>query len=264
MQRLNSIITGVCKKILFYLLLIAIWEAVYRLGVDVLGLWKPYLFPSPLAVVKTLVELVRDNTLSIALIASAKRIFVGYLVSILLGIAIGLTIVRCKWLDENVSALILGLQTLPSICWLPFAILWYGLNESAIIFVIAIGSTFAIAMAIESGIKNVNPLFVRAAKTMGANGFKVYWTVIIPASLPSLITGLKQGWSFAWRALMAGEMMSATKGLGQVLMVGRDLADISQVTAVMIVIVFLGVAVDKIVFGRIESDIRQKWGLDRS
>ncbi len=244
--------------------MIAIWEAVYRLGVDILGLWKPYLFPSPLSVVKTLAELVRDQTLAIALIASAKRIVVGYLVSIMTGIIIGLTIVRFKWLDENVSALILGLQTLPSICWLPFAILWYGLNESAIIFVIAVGSTFAIAIAIESGIKNVNPLFVRAAKTMGASGFKVYWNVIIPASLPNLITGLKQGWSFAWRALMAGEMMSATKGLGQVLMVGRDLADISQVTAVMIVIVLLGVSVDKLIFGRIELDIRQKWGLDRS
>lgn len=229
-----------------------------------LGVWKPYLFPSPLAVFTTLVGLGADNTLGIALLASAKRIVAGYLLSIVLGIAIGLTIVRFKWLDENVSALILGLQTLPSICWLPFAILWYGLSESAIIFVIAIGSTFAIALAIESGVKNVNPLFVRAAKTMGADGFKVYWNVIIPASLPSVITGLKQGWSFAWRALMAGEMMSATKGLGQVLMVGRELADISQVTAIMIVIVVLGVAVDKFIFGKIELDIRHRWGLDRS
>lgn len=208
--------------------------------------------------------LVTDNTLGIALLASAKRIVVGYLLSIILGITIGLTIVRFKWLDENVSALILGLQTLPSICWLPFAILWYGLNESAIIFVIAIGSTFAIALAIESGVKNVNPLFIRAAKTMGASGLNVYWNVIIPASLPSVITGLKQGWSFAWRALMAGEMMSATIGLGQVLVVGRDLADISQVTAVMIVIVFLGVTVDKCIFGKIEADMRHKWGLDRT
>lgn len=244
--------------------MIAIWEVVYRLGVDVFGIWKPYLFPSPLAVFTTLVGLTKDNTLGIALLASAKRIVVGYALSIMLGISMGLTIVRVKWLDENVSALILGLQTLPSICWLPFAILWYGLNESAIIFVIAIGSTFAISMAIEAGIKNVNPLFVRAAKTMGADGIKVYWNVIIPASLPSLITGLKQGWSFAWRALMAGEMMSATKGLGQVLMVGRDLADISQVTAIMIVIVILGVAVDKLIFGKVETNIRQKWGLDRS
>jgi NitT/TauT family transport system permease protein len=202
--------------------------------------------------------------MSIAVFASAKRIFLGYMLSIIIGIFVGLAIVRFKYLDENVSPLILGLQTLPSICWLPFSILWYGLNESAIIFVITIGSTFAVSIAIESGMKNINPLFVRAAKTMGAKGFSLYWNVIIPASLPSIISGLKQGWSFAWRALMAGEMISATKGLGQVLMVGRDLADISQVMAIMIVIVILGVAVDKLIFGRMEINIRQKWGLDKA
>jgi NitT/TauT family transport system permease protein len=166
-------------------------------------------------------------------------------------------------LDENFGALILGLQTLPSICWLPFAILWYGLSESAIIFVIAIGSTFAVAMAVESGIKNVNPLYLRAARTMGASGLKSYWNVIIPASMPNVISGLKQGWSFAWRALMAGEMLTATSGLGQVLMVGRDLADISQVMAVMVIIILLGLSVDKLLFERLEANIRLRWGLDR-
>ena len=212
----------------------------------------------------TLWGLIADGSLSIAVLASVKRILVGYLLSIAIGIVVGLAIVRFKYLDEHASPLILGLQTLPSICWLPFSILWFGLNESAIIFVITVGSTFAVSIAIESGMKNINPLFVRAAKTMGAKGFSLYWNVIIPASLPSIISGLKQGWSFAWRALMAGEMISATKGLGQVLMVGRDLADISQVMAIMIVIVVLGVAVDKLIFGRIEVNIRQKWGLDKA
>lgn len=249
---------------LFYLILIAIWELAYRIGVESLHLWKPYIFPSPLAVFGTLWELIIDGTLGIAVVASAKRIIVGYLLSIVIGIMIGLVIVRFTYLDEHLSPLILGLQTLPSICWLPFSILWYGLNESAIIFVITVGSTFAVAIAIESGMKNINPLFVRAAKTMGATGFALYWNVIIPASLPSIISGLKQGWSFAWRALMAGEMISATKGLGQVLMVGRELADISQVMAIMLVIVVLGVAVDKLIFSKIELNIRQKWGLDKA
>jgi NitT/TauT family transport system permease protein len=241
-----------------------IWEVVYKVGVDIFRIWKPYTFPSPIAVFNTMISLISDNTLGIAIAASMRRIVIGYFISVLIGTAIGLTIVKYKYLDENFSALILGIQTLPSICWLPFAILWYGLNESAIIFVITIGSTFAISIAIESGIKNVNPLFVRAAKTMGASGLKIYWNVIIPASLPNVITGLKQGWSFAWRALMAGEMLTATKGLGQVLMVGRDLADISQVMAVMLVIIALGLAVDKLLFGRVEANIRQKWGLDRT
>jgi NitT/TauT family transport system permease protein len=249
---------------LFYLILIAIWELAYEIVVDWLRIWKPYIFPSPIAVFTTLWSLIVDGTMSIAVLASAKRILVGYLLSIIIGIIVGLAIVRFKYLDENLSPLILGLQTLPSICWLPFSILWYGLNESAIIFVITIGSTFAVSIAIESGMKNINPLFARAAKTMGAKGFSLYWNVIIPASLPSIISGLKQGWSFAWRALMAGEMISATKGLGQVLMVGRDLADISQVMAIMIVIIVLGVAVDKLIFGKIELNIRQRWGLDKA
>lgn len=244
--------------------MIVIWEAVYKIGVDVLGIWKSYTFPSPIAVFKTLVGLIADNTLGIAILASLKRIILGYSISVVLGVIIGLTTVRFKYLDENLSPLVLGLQTLPSICWLPFSILWFGLNESAVIFVIAIGSTFAVAISIESGIKNVNPLYIRAAKTMGASGFKIYWNVIIPASLPNFIMGLKQGWSFAWRALMAGEMLSATKGLGQVLMVGRDLADISQVVAVMVVIIFLGLAVDKLIFAPVEVNIRQKWGLNRA
>ncbi|MBP2630230.1 MAG: ABC-type transporter, integral rane subunit [Firmicutes bacterium] len=241
-----------------------IWEVAYELGVEYFRLWKAYVFPSPIDVVKTLYGLVNDQTIIIAIIASAKRIVLGYAISVVLGLLVGLTIVKFKWLDENASPLILGLQTLPSICWLPFAILWYGLNESAIMFVIAIGSTFAVAIALEAGIKNINPLYIRAARTMGASGIKIYWNVIIPASLPAIVSGLKQGWSFAWRALMAGEMMSATKGLGQVLMVGRDLADISQVMAVMIVIIVLGVVVDKLIFGQIEQNIRQRWGLDRA
>lgn len=251
------------KKILFYLIIILIWEVVYKVGVETFHIWKSYTFPAPLAVGKTLIKLISDNTLGIAVVASMKRIFVGYFISAVIGITMGLIVVQFKYLDENLSPLILGLQTLPSICWLPFAILWFGLNESAIIFVITIGSTFAVAMALVSGIKNVNPLYVRAAKTMGASGFKIYWNVIIPAALPNVISGLKQGWSFAWRALMAGEMLSATKGLGQVLMIGRDLADISQVMAVMVVIIILGLLVDKIVFGRLEDSVRHKWGLDR-
>ncbi|WP_218915142.1 ABC transporter permease [Caldanaerobius polysaccharolyticus] len=245
-------------------MLIAIWELAYKLGVDLLKIWKPYTFPSPLSVFSTLVSLIADNSIGVAVLASMKRLLIGYFISLVIGTTIGLIMARFKYLYENLNPIILGLQTLPSVCWLPFAILWYGLSESAIIFVIAIGSTFAIAISIVSGIKNVNPLYIRAAKTMGANGLKIYSNVIIPASLPSVVSGMKQGWSFAWRSLMAGEMLYATKGLGQILMVGRDLADMSQVMAVMIVIVVLGLMVDNLIFGKVETKIRYRWGLDRT
>ncbi len=239
-----------------------IWELVYKLGVDVLSIWKSYTFPSPIDVFKSLYFLAIDNTLAIAVSASMKRLIVGYLLSVVIGLSLGLFIVRYKYIGENIKALLLGLQTLPSICWLPFAILWFGLSEKTIIFVIAMGSIFAISIATEGAISNVYPLYIKAAKTMGAKGPKLYMHVVIPASLPSIVAGMKQGWSFAWRALMAGEMLAVTKGLGQVLMVGRDLADISQVVAVMIVIIVIGLFLDNIVFGKIEANIRQKWGLE--
>lgn len=245
-------------------MLIIIWEVVYKVTVDILGVWEAFYFPSPVAVFSSIWELLLDNTLLIAVGASLKRLLLGFGISILLGTTLGLLVVRSKYLDENFSAMILGMQTLPSICWLPFAILWYGPNEGAIIFVIAIGSTFAITLATMSGIKNVSPLYLRAAKTLGAKGFKGYWNVVLPAALPELISGMKQGWAFAWRGLMAGEMLSATKGLGQVLMAGRDWGGISQVVAVMLVIIILGLTVDKIFFSQVESNIRQRWGLDRA
>lgn len=263
MQKIGMKLLAISKKLAFYLILLIIWELTYRICVEILHIWKPYLFPSPIAVFKTLFEMIADNTIGIAVLASMKRIAIGYVISIIIGSIIGLLISRFKIIDENMSALILGLQTLPSICWLPFAILWFGLDESSIIFVIAIGSTFAISIAVSTSIKNLNPLYIRAAKTMGASGMRIYQHVILPASLPHLIPGMKQAWSFAWRGLIAGEMLSATKGLGQVLMMGRDLADINQVVVIMMIIVMLGLIVDKLVFSSVELRVRKKWGLDK-
>lgn len=240
-----------------------IWELVYKVFVDGLSIWKAYTFPSPFDVITSLADLVCDDTLFVAMGASITRLVIGYLISLVLGTALGLLVIRFKYLDENLTPLMLGLQTLPSVCWIPFAILWYGINESSIIFVTVIGSVFSIALSIVAGIKNVNPIYVRAAKTMGAKGKKLYFNVIIPSALPEIISGMRQGWSFAWRALMAGEMLSATMGLGQVLMAGRDLGDISQVMAVMIVIIVIGLVFDKLLFGKLERNIRYKCGLEK-
>lgn len=238
-----------------------IWELVYKIGVDILHIWKSYTFPSPLDVFKSLLYMVEDSTLLVAITASLQRLFIGYFLTVVIGLALGIFIIRFKFIGGNIKSLLLGLQTLPSICWVPFAILWYGISEQSVIFVIAMGSIFSISIATEGAISNVYPLYIKAAKTMGAQGLKLYSHVVIPAALPGIISGMQQGWSFAWRALMAGEMISSTKGLGQILMIGRDLGDISQVVAVMIVIIALGLLFDKLVFGRVEANIRQKWGL---
>lgn len=244
--------------------MIAVWELSYKIGVEALGIWKPYSFPSPESVLQTLLALMGDNTLWIAIFTSVRRIITGYCISVVIGVAMGLFMERFRIIGKHLSPLLLGLQTLPNVCWIPFAVLWYGLGESSILFVVVMGSAFAITLTVESGIRNVNPLLIKAAKTMGITGRKAYWHVAVPAALPTIMSGMKQGWSFAWRALMAGEMFTATVGLGQVLTIGRELADISQVVAVMIVIILLGLLADKIVFHKIESGIRVRWGLDKN
>ena len=124
------------------------------------------------------------------------------------------------------------------------------------------GSIFAISIATGGAIKNIQPLYVKAARTMGADGRNLFLKVIVPAALPNVVSGLKQGWAFAWRSLIAGEMIASTTGLGHTLMVGRDLQDIGQVVAVMLIIIALGLLLDKLIFARIEKNIRLKWGLN--
>lgn len=144
---------------------------------------------------------------------------------------------------------------------MPFSILWFGLSTNAILFVVIMGSAFSIAISVDNAIKNIQPIYKKAALTMGANKRQMYINVIFPASLPEFVSGLKQGWSFAWRALMAGEVMTTSKGLGQTLIMGRDLADINQVMLVMVVIVIVGIIIDKYIFSIIEKRILSKRGL---
>ncbi|HPF55079.1 MAG TPA: ABC transporter permease [Clostridiales bacterium] len=221
--------------------------------VEKAAVWKPYVFPSPLGVLNSYEKLVNNGTLFAGIGQTLRRIGIGYGISILIGLFLGMLLARFKALSELMKPLVLGIQTLPSICWVPFAILWYGLAESATIFIVVIGSTFSICIAVETGIRSINPLYIRAAKTMGAKGPALYTKVILPASVPSLVGALKQGWSFAWRALMTGEMMMSSKGIGLMLSQAREIGGINEVTAVMLVIVLISIFVDKLIFGFIEK-----------
>lgn len=189
------------------------------------------------------------------------RVLTGFAISLVVGVLFGILIIQSEYLSRNLKPLLLGIQTLPSVCWVPFAILWFGLNESSIIFVVVMGSVFSISLAVESGIKEVPPIYIKAAKTMGVTPANMYTKVIFPAALPSFVAGLKQAWSFAWRALMSGEVMSASVGLGYTLMIGRDLADINQVMTVMLVIVLIGIVIDKGIFSSVENYLLKKRGL---
>ena len=260
-DRNTTIIKTVTKQIVFYAVLIAVWQILFYLCVSVFKLWKPYAFPSPAGVWRSLLLLIKQHALFNAVYFSLKRAFIGYVISVIIGSVTGFLLVWIKGFSDTAKPLILGIQTLPSVCWVPFAILWFGLKESAIIFVVIMGSAFSITIAVETAIRNVNPIYIKAAKTMGAKGFNLYFKVILPAGLPSLISGMKQGWSFAWRSLMAGEVMTATIGLGQALTMGRDLADINRVMLIILIIIMLGVLIEKAFFGIAENNILKKMGL---
>ncbi len=247
--------------VLFYIVLLIVWQVLYWLGTSRFGWWKSYAFPSPLGVVESCRSLIEKGTLLQAFLSSIIRGAVGFSISIVIGLFMGIGLSLSEGVHRCLHPLLLGLQTLPSICWVPFAILWFGLDESAILFVVVMGSAFSIALSVRNGIRNVNPLWIKVAKTMGAGKKKLYVKVIIPAAMPKFMEGLRQGWSFAWRALMSGEVMSVTVGLGHTLLVGRDLADINQVMLVMIVIVMIGIVIDRFVFGRIEDGMLRKRGL---
>lgn len=245
------------RRIVFYIGLLVLWELVSRSG-----LYPPYLLPGPIEVLSTLWSGLAKGTFVLGTLVSIRRLAIGYAISLVIGLVLGLVIGRVKWMEETVGSLVLGLQALPSVCWLPLAILWFGLNERAIIFVVVMGALFSITLGVEAGVRNTPPIYLRAARTLGARGPALYSQVVLPAALPAILSGLKQGWSFAWRSLMAGELLYFTLSLGNLLQSGRDLNDAAQVMAVMLLIIFVGVAIDRVLFAPVERRVRARWGLE--
>ncbi|MDD4955631.1 MAG: ABC transporter permease [Candidatus Omnitrophica bacterium] len=252
----NLINKKITKQLILYFILLALWQILVSLKI-----WPQYLLPSPAKVCATLAEGFKNHTFLIGIMISFKRLLIGFGISIFCGAALGVFLLKYKIIDEALSGLILGLQTLPSICWFPLAIIWFNLSEWAIIFVIIAGSLFSITMATSTAFKNVPPIYIKAGRNMGARGVTLLRKVIIPAAIPSLLIGLRQSWSFAWRSLMAGELLFNSLGLGYLLYMGRELNDMSMVLAVMLVIAAISITIDRWIFGELEAKIRLKYGL---
>lgn len=244
------------RRFVFFSVFLIGWELIARSG-----LWEEYLFPAPSAVATTLYTGLLKGQYLEGVAVSLQRIAIGYGISVVFGVALGALLARSKLAADTVGLLVIGLQALPSVCWLPLAILWFGLNESAIEFVVVMGSLFSIVLGVRDGIANTPPIYVKAARNLGAVGLRLYTTVILPAALPSIMGGLKQGWAFAWRSLMAAELLFYTLSLGNLLQTGRDLNDVSSVMAVMLLIIALGVAVNQLVFAPVERRISARWGM---
>ncbi|AIE84337.1 ABC-type probable sulfate transporter, permease protein [Fimbriimonas ginsengisoli Gsoil 348] len=205
--------------------------------------------------------MISDGSLLNATAVSLRRVLVGYGISLAIGVPLGILLGRQDWAEQTLGSLVSGFQSLPSICWLPLALLWFGLNDRAILFVIVMGSLVSISVAVRDGVRNLPPTYVRAARTLGTSPLRMYTDVLLPASLPAVLTGAKLGWSYAWRALMSGELLFVSLGLGHLLMMGRELADMSQVLSVMIVIIALGLLTDTVIFGSLERYVRRSRGL---
>ncbi len=252
----QSDVKGPIAQVVFFLGVLGVWQ-----GLVMLGVWPEFVFPSPLGVLKTLARGLQNGTFLIGTATSLQRIAFGFGLSAVFGILLGLLLGRVKLLHQTVGSAVLGLQALPSICWLPLALIWFGLSEQAILFVVVMGALLSITLATEGGVRNTPPVYMRAARNLGAKGWQLYALVILPAALPSIITGMKLGWSFAWRSLMAAELLYVSQGLGQLLTMGRDLNDMSQVISVMLLIIAIGLTMDRFFFSPIESRLRERWGL---
>jgi NitT/TauT family transport system permease protein len=247
-------IKKVLISIVFILCLVGLWQLIVFLQI-----WPDYVLPSPLTVMATLAKNLENGHILQAIAISLKRIAIGYSASILLGFLIGISCGGISLIDDTIGTLVLGFQSLPSIAWLPLAVLWFGLNDKAVIFVVLIGSVFSMAISVRLGIKSVPNLLRQVGMTFGATRFQMYRHIILPSIVPSTVQGLKLGWSFAWRSLMAGELLVAGLGLGQMLTMGRDLNDMSLVMSVMLVIVAIGLVVDRVIFARLESWVKERW-----
>ncbi len=239
-------------------LALVLWQLVVWTG------WKPvYALPGPGRVLPQLADLVVTADFWRAVATTMRRASSGFLLSVVMGTLLGMAVARSLHLRRAVGSLITGLQTMPSITWFPLAIMLFQLNEGAILFVVVLGATPSIANGLIGGVDHIPPLLLRAGTVLGARGWSMLRSVILPAALPGYLGGLKQGWAFAWRSLMAGELLviiGTTPSLGVRMDYARQLSDVPLLVAYMIVILIIGIMVDT-VFGLSERRIRSRRGL---
>ena len=256
-QKSKINIDEIANTILFIAVFIGIWQLIYLLGI-----WPKISLPSPLMVAEAFYELLQNNTLTLSIGMTMYRLTIGFIISIVMGMIVGLAMVKFPGFGKTMGSFAIGLQSFPSIAWVPFAILLIGLNDFGILFVVVLSSVFSVMISTYSGIRNIPIIYIRAAKNMGAKGFFLFRYLMIPAATPALIDGLKQAWSFAWHALIGAEiLMAASIGIGHILLVGREFQAMDQIIASMITIFALGMIFDRIIFMKIEDKVREKWGL---
>jgi len=244
-------------KLLAIALVVAVWELITLTG------WKKYVLKGPGPVFSDLWQQMQHGMLWSTIGWTMRSALIGYVVALLIGSVVGLLVARIKPLRAAVGSIITGLQTMPSVAWAPFAIILFGEDNSAILFVVILGAAPSIANGLITGVDYTPPLLLRAGKTMGLRGIALYRYLILPASLPAYVAGLKQGWAFAWRSLMAAELFIAIVGqisIGQQLSVDQQSLDFAGASTMIIVILVIGIVVDTL-FTKADTAIRRRRGL---
>ena len=246
-------------KALAVLLVLAVWQLVYWSG------WRPeYVFPSPATTLAELGQMVQTERFWSAMGTTVLRAITGFALALIIGTNIGILVARITPLRLAIGSLITGLQTMPSIAWFPLAILLFGLDEQAILFVVVLGAAPSIANGVINGIDNVPPAFTRLGRVLGAGPVALYRDVVLPAALPTYVSGLTQGWAFAWRSLMAGELLviiAERPSLGAQLEFARQFSQSATLLATMLVILILGMVVDGL-FSSAARSLRRRRGLE--
>ena len=251
---------GVVPPVLLLVALVAAWQ-VYI----VIAKPRPDLIPGPLDVFGALASAWNSDRLQLAVTTSLERGGLGFLLAVAIGTPIGLLLAECRPVRRAVGPLLSGLQVLPSVAWVPAAIIWFGLTDATVYFVILMGAVPSIANGLVSGVDQIPPQLRRVGTVLGASRFEMATLVVLPAALPGYFSGLKQGWAFAWRSLMAAEIITQGGtigfGLGSMLDQSRVLADLSGVLATILVILFVGILVELVVFAPIERRLLRRRGL---
>jgi len=243
--------------IIFVTAFIGVWQLIFTLGI-----FPKISLPSPIMVAETFTKIIGNGSLPWNIGVTMVRLLAAFTTSIAFGTVIGLAMVKFKGFGKTLNSFSAGLLSFPSIAWVPFSILLIGFNEFGIMFVVVMSSIFSIMISTYSSIRNIPSLYLDAARNMGARGISLFMHVTIPAATPSLIMGLRQGWSFSWHAIIGAEILMSIVGLGHILSVGREFLDMSQVIASMVTIFTIGLLVDRFLLSKIENKIRKKWGLD--
>jgi len=197
----------------------------------------------------------------LVILQSLRRVLLGYILAVFVGILAGIAIARYKELDNTLGASLTALQSIPSVAWVPLALLWFGISEAAALFIVVLEAFIPCALGVRTGVLTIPKEIIRAAQCLGSRYFDLYVRVIFPAIIPQLVSSLRLSWAFAWRALIAGELFITGLGIGQTLELGRSLADMSQVLSMILIVAILGFLTDNVFFRAVEKKVNSIWGL---